>query len=109
MLSSDDWPRGLPSCSWGDGEELQSRKNWKRLQEISIKILRVEEEKLQSEQRLGLFWEHFPPLDPEAVANMMQSIWNYIRDLEGQKEAFLQEQRELTARVARIASDSHRE
>lgn len=80
-----------------------------RLQEISIEISLVEEEKLQSEQRLGLFWEHLPPLDPEAVANMMQQIRNHIRGLEERKEALLQERRELTARVARIASDSQRE
>ncbi|KAK4337454.1 hypothetical protein RND71_043781 [Anisodus tanguticus] len=43
------------------------------------------EEKLQSEQRLGLFWEHLPPLDPEAVANMMQQIRNHIRGLEERK------------------------
>ncbi|MCE5167369.1 hypothetical protein HAX54_050698, partial [Datura stramonium] len=53
-----------------------------RLQEIYIEISRVEEEKLQSEQRLGLFWEHLPPLDPEVIANMMQSIRNHIRGLE---------------------------
>ncbi|MCE3216269.1 hypothetical protein HAX54_005784 [Datura stramonium] len=58
-----------------------------RLQEISIEISRVEEENLQSEQRLGLLWENFPPLDPEAVANMMRLIWNHIRGLEGRKEA----------------------
>ncbi|OIT00791.1 hypothetical protein A4A49_61904 [Nicotiana attenuata] len=80
-----------------------------RLQEISQEISQVEEEKLQSEQRLGLFWEHLPPLDPEAVAKMMQEIRNHIRGLEERKEALLQERRELTARVARIASDSQRE
>ncbi|MCD7465350.1 hypothetical protein HAX54_001150 [Datura stramonium] len=57
-----------------------------RLQEISIEISTVEEEKLRSEQRLGLFWEYFPPLDYEAVENMKQSIQNHIRGLEGRKE-----------------------
>ncbi|OIT38893.1 hypothetical protein A4A49_58327 [Nicotiana attenuata] len=59
--------------------------------------------------KAGLFWEHLPPLDPEAVAKMMQEIRNHIRGLEERKEALLQERRELTARVARIASDSQRE
>lgn len=33
------------------------------------------------EQRLGLFWEHLPPLDPKAVANMMQENHNHIPGL----------------------------
>lgn len=42
------------------------------IQEISIEIERVEKEKLQLKQRLGLFWELSP------VANMMQQIRNYV-------------------------------
>nr|XP_033516014.1 uncharacterized mitochondrial protein AtMg00370-like [Nicotiana tomentosiformis] len=68
---------------FGDREELRSLQkralsvaidSFIRVQEISQEISQVEEEKLQSEQSLGLFWEHFPPLDPEAIAKMMQEI-----------------------------------
>lgn len=43
-------------------------------------ILRLEDEKLQLEQTLELFWEHLSPIDPEVV-NMLQ-IRNRIRGLE---------------------------
>lgn len=42
-----------------------------RLAEIYQEIQSVENEKLQQEQMLGLFWEHLSALDPEAVARMM--------------------------------------
>jgi hypothetical protein len=60
----------------------------------------VEEQKLQSEQRLGLFWEHLPPLDPEAVGREMQRIRDRIRDLEDSKRSLLDEQKELIVQAA---------
>ncbi|KAI3668601.1 hypothetical protein L1987_88396 [Smallanthus sonchifolius] len=43
-----------------------------RLATIQQEIRQAENEKLQQEQRLGLFWEHPPALDPEIVGGMMQ-------------------------------------
>ena len=45
-----------------------------RLEIIQQEIQTVESEKLQREQMLGLFWEHPPALDPEAVGRAMQLI-----------------------------------
>lgn len=66
-----------------------------RLAEIQQEIQTVENEKLQLEQRLGLFWEHPPALDPEAVGKMMQSIRDRIRGLEDRKRALLLELKSL--------------
>nr|VDD26601.1 unnamed protein product [Brassica rapa] len=43
-----------------------------RLASIQQEIQTVENEKLQCEQMLGLFWEHPPALDPEVVGRRMQ-------------------------------------
>lgn len=58
-------------------------------------IQTVENEKLQLEQRLGLFWEHPPALNPEAVGKMMQSIRDCIRGLEDRKRALLEKENEI--------------
>lgn len=56
-----------------------------RLERIEQEIRQVEEEKLELEQRLGLFWEHPPALDPEAVGRAMQLIRDRIRGLEDRR------------------------
>lgn len=66
-----------------------------RLAQITQEISQVEEEKVELEQRLGLFWEHPPALDPETVGRMMQLIRDRIRGLKDRKRALLEEQREL--------------
>ena len=66
-----------------------------RLERIELEIFQVEEEKLELEQRLGLFWEHPPALDPEAVGRAMQFLRNRIRGLENRKRALLQERQAL--------------
>lgn len=71
-----------------------------RLAEIQQSIESVENEKLQREQMLGLFWEHPPALDPEAVGRMMQLIRDRIRGLEDRKRALLQEQEMLIVEAA---------
>jgi hypothetical protein len=43
-----------------------------RLATIQNEIRRVENQKLQCELMLGLFWEHPPALDPEDVGRRMQ-------------------------------------
>lgn len=57
-----------------------------RLEILELEIFQVEEDKLELEQRLGLFWEHPPALDPEAVGRAMQFLRNRIRGLEKQEE-----------------------
>ena len=51
---------------------------------------------------LGLFWEHPPALDPEAVGRAMQLIRDRIRGLEDRKRALLDEQKELIVRAATL-------
>ncbi|KAM0029321.1 hypothetical protein Hdeb2414_s0018g00524411 [Helianthus debilis subsp. tardiflorus] len=71
-----------------------------RLAIIQHEIARAENEKLQQEQMLGLFWEHPPALDPEVVGNMMQLTRGRIRGLEDRIRALLAEQKELIVRAA---------
>lgn len=73
-----------------------------RLAEIQQEIQTVENEKFQHEQRLGLFWEHPPALDPEAVGRAMQLIRDRIRGLEDRLLCFLDEQKELIVRAATL-------
>ena len=80
-----------------------------RLERIPQEISQVEEEKLQCEQRLGLFWEHPPALDPEAVGKRMQLIRDRIRGLEDRKRALLDEQKELIVQAAATASHPQRD
>jgi len=68
-----------------------------RLATIQQEIGRVENKKLQQEQRLGLFWEHPPALDPEVVGKMMQSTRD--RGLEDRIRALRAEQKELIVRA----------
>lgn len=56
-----------------------------RLATIQTEIHQVEQQKLQCEQMLGLFWEHPPALDPEDVGRRMQFLRDRIRSLENQK------------------------
>ena len=73
-----------------------------RLERIEQERLQVENEKLQREQMLGLFWEHPPALDPEAVGRAMQLSRDHIRGLEDRKRALLDEQKELIVRAATL-------
>ncbi|KAJ0802412.1 hypothetical protein HanPI659440_Chr03g0128691 [Helianthus annuus] len=73
-----------------------------RLATIQHEIARAENEKLQQEKMLGLFWEHPPALDPEVVGNMMQLTRGRIRGLENRIRALLAEQKELIVRDATL-------
>ncbi|KAJ0694210.1 hypothetical protein HanPI659440_Chr15g0606221 [Helianthus annuus] len=73
-----------------------------RLATIQQEIDQVENEKLQQEQMLGLFWEHPPALDPEIVGNMMQLTRDRIRSLEDRILALLAEQKELIVQAATL-------
>ncbi|KAI3666163.1 hypothetical protein L1987_89353 [Smallanthus sonchifolius] len=75
-----------------------------RLATIQQEIRQAENEKLQQEQRLGLFWEHPPALDPEIVGGMMQLTRDRIRGLETRIRALLAEQKELIVRAATLDS-----
>lgn len=71
-----------------------------RLTQIEGELRRIEEEKGRQEQRLGLLWEHLPPIDPEIIGRVMQSIRDCIRGLEDRKRALLLERQELVAAAA---------
>lgn len=73
-----------------------------RLATIQQEIQTVENEKLQQEQLLGLFWEHPPALDPEVIGRMMQSIRDRIRGLEDRRRALLNEEKELIVRAVTL-------
>ena len=67
-----------------------------RLASIQQEIQTVENEKLQCEQMLGLFWEHPPALDPEVVGRRMQLLRDRIRGLKHRISFLLKEQEGLT-------------
>lgn len=71
-----------------------------RLTQIEGELRRIEEEKGRQEQRLGLFWEHLPAIDPEIIGRVMQSIRDRIRGLEDRKRALLLERQELVVAAA---------
>lgn len=71
-----------------------------RLATIHNEIRQVENQKLQCERMLGLFWEHLPALDPEDVGRRMQFLRDRIRSIENQKRALLAEQQDLIVRAA---------
>lgn len=62
-----------------------------RLFQIDQEIQRLENEKLQRQQTLDAFWEHLPPIDPEALAAHIQLIKDRIRDLEDRRRRNLHE------------------
>lgn len=66
-----------------------------RLSTIQQEIQTVENEKLQREQMLGLFWEHPPALDPEVVGRLMQQLRDHISGLEDRRRALLEEKQAL--------------
>nr|VDD24012.1 unnamed protein product [Brassica rapa] len=66
-----------------------------RLASIQQEIQTVENEKLQCEQMLGLFWEHPPALDPEVVGRRMQLLQDRIRGLKHRISFLLKEQEGL--------------
>jgi hypothetical protein len=77
----------------------------RRLERIEQEIRQVENEKLQCEQMLGLFWEHPPALDLEEAARAMLFLRNRIRGLENRKRALLEEQQAL---IVRAVTRGHR-
>jgi len=74
--------------------------NANRLHEIEQEIRQVENRKLQCEQRLGLFWEHMPPIDPNLIRDYMLSLQREISSCENRKRALLDEQKELLVQAA---------
>lgn len=75
-----------------------------RLATIQTEIHQVEQQKLQCEQMLGLFWEHPPALDPEDVGRRMQFVRDRIRGLETRKRALLEEEQDLIVRAATLGA-----
>lgn len=76
-----------------------------RLATIQNEIRQVENQKLQCEQMLGLFWEHPPALDPEDVGRRMQSLRDRISALEDRKRALLNEEQDLIVQATDLARD----
>ena len=74
-----------------------------RLATIQNEIRQVENQKLQCERMLGLFWEHPPPLDPEDVGRRMQFLRDRIRSLENQKRDLLDEEQALIVQATHLA------
>lgn len=66
-----------------------------RLSSIEQEIQQVENRKLDLEQRLALFWEHMPPLDPNVILGHMRSLREQIIALEERKRGLLEEQQAL--------------
>lgn len=71
-----------------------------RLSIIQQEIQRVESEKLQQEQGLGLIWEHPPAIDPRILGRVMEEIRARIRALEERKRALLEEKEALIVQGA---------
>lgn len=65
---------------------------YNRLAILPQEIQAAENEKLQCEQMLGLFWEHPPALHPDIVGESMQLLRDRIRGLEHRISGLLQEQ-----------------
>ncbi|XP_051149678.1 uncharacterized protein LOC127264278 [Andrographis paniculata] len=76
-----------------------------RLATIRNEIRQVENQKLQCERMLGLFWEHPPPLDPEDVGRRMQFLRDRIRSLENQKRALLNEEQDQIVQATNLSRD----
>lgn len=76
-----------------------------RLATIQNEIRQVENQKLQCERMLGLFWEHPPALDPEDVGRRMQFLRDRIRSLENQKRALLNKEQDLIVQATNLARD----
>ncbi|KAK9741123.1 hypothetical protein RND81_03G083400 [Saponaria officinalis] len=74
-----------------------------RLATIQNEIRQVENQKLQCERMLGLFWEHPPALDPEDVGRRMQFLRDRISALEDRKRALLDEEQDLIVQAANLA------
>ena len=80
-----------------------------RLATIQNEIRLVEAEKLECEQRLALFWEHPPPIDPALVAAAMLWIKRRNRDLEDSKRNLLNEQQALIVQATTHLAPGRRE
>lgn len=74
-----------------------------RLATIQNEVRLAENQKLQCEQTLGLFWEHLPPIDPEVLARRMPFLRDRIRALEDRKRALLNEEQDLIVQAANLA------
>ncbi|XP_054789327.1 uncharacterized protein LOC129294862 [Prosopis cineraria] len=73
-----------------------------RLETIQNEISEAENQKLECEQMLGLFWEHPPALDPEDVGRRMQFLRDHIRALEERRRVLIRERELLLIRAASI-------
>ncbi|XP_021843362.1 uncharacterized protein [Spinacia oleracea] len=74
-----------------------------RLATIQNEIRQAENQKIQYEQMLGLFWEHPPALDIEDVGRRMHFLLDCIQTLEDQKRALLNEEQDLIVQATTLA------
>ena len=70
--------------------------------QIEQAIINVENQKLECEQMLGLFWEHPPALDPEDVGRRMQFLMDRIRALAERRRDLIRDRESLLIRAASI-------
>jgi pheromone shutdown protein TraB len=73
-----------------------------RLERIEQEIRQAENEKLQREQMLSLFWEHMPAIDPILIRDRMLFLQNEIRSLENRKRSLRNEQQSLIVRAVTL-------
>ena len=71
-----------------------------RLARIPGEIAQLTQEKNTLEDRLGLYWEHLPPIDPAEVVRLMNAIRACINSIEDRVKALERERDELIVRAA---------
>ncbi|XP_057548646.1 uncharacterized protein LOC130827030 [Amaranthus tricolor] len=80
-----------------------------RLAIIDNQIHLVEAERLACEQRLALFWEHLPAIDPADVAAAMQNLQGRICNLKNRKRDLLNEKQALIVQAITHLAPGRRE
>ncbi|CAJ1976202.1 unnamed protein product [Sphenostylis stenocarpa] len=109
LLSSEDWSRGVPSCSrkllslFGKARgDMDPPVTTLTLFQIEQAILAIENAKLQQEQTLAAFWEHMPPIEEEVLVKRIQELRDRICSLEERRRVLIRERELLLIRAASI-------
>ncbi|KAK8978936.1 hypothetical protein V6N11_030982 [Hibiscus sabdariffa] len=76
--------------------------------QIEQAIINVENQKLECEEMLGLFWEHPPALDLEDVGKRMQFLRDRIRAMAECRRVLIREPKLLLIRAASIIRERPR-
>ncbi|KAL6132631.1 hypothetical protein ACLB2K_064871 [Fragaria x ananassa] len=89
----------IPSFKMSGGEK-RAMDVAGRLVRIQEEIVQVDNEKQDREFTLGLFWEHFPCVDPSIIRDRILFLQGRIKSCENRKKVLLQQQAELLVKVA---------